>query len=131
MFYTESTAPSSPWTCQVLVQLEWKFRGAKVLLALADASTLRGPRLKCSGARTLHTPVSPRQLYTDHPTRAPSPKGQEIPTLLCRRLQRVQQEGSNLDQLNQWPWEFGQGKPRLGGLSVAETEARRLRIAVM
>ena len=28
-------------------------------------------------------------------------------------------------------WEFGRGKPRLGGLSVAETEARRLGIAVM
>ena len=76
-------------------------------------------------------PLTPRQLHTDHPTRAPSPKGQEILTLLCRRLQRVRQEGSNVHQLNQWLWEFGRGKPRLGGLSAAETEARRLGIAVM
>ena len=45
--------------------------GAKVLLALAHANTLRGPRLQSSGARTLDAPVSPRQLYTDHPTQAP------------------------------------------------------------
>ena len=38
-------------------------------------------------ALALDTPVARRQLYTDHPTPAPSPKGQEIPTLLCRRLQ--------------------------------------------
>ena len=107
--------------------------GAKVLLALADASTLRGPRLQCLGARTLDTPVSPRQLYTNHPTRAPSHKGQEIPILLYRRLQQVRQEGSNVYQLNQWLWEFGRGKPQahLGGLLVAETEAHRLGIAVM
>ena len=90
---------------------------AKILQALADARTLAGPCLKCSGARTLDTPVSPRQLYTDHPTRAPSPKGQEIPTLLCRHLQRVRQEGSNVYQLNQWLWEFGRGKPHhVGGV---------------
>ena len=106
---------------------------AKVLRALAHASTLRGPRLQCLGARTLDTPVSPRQLYTNHPTRAPSHKGQEIPILLYRRLQQVRQEGSNVYQLNQWLWEFGWGNSRLGGLSVAETvtEARRLGIAMM
>ena len=31
--------------------------------------------------------------------------------------------------MNTWLWEFGRGKPRLGGLSVAATEERR--IAVM
>ena len=67
--------------------------GAKILRALAHARTLRGPRLQCSGAHALDAPVSPRQLYTDHLTRPPSPQGQEIPTLLCRRLQRVRQEG--------------------------------------
>ena len=92
--------------------------------------TLRGPRLQCSGARALDAPVSPRQLYTDHPTRAPSPKRQEIPARMCRCLQRVWQEGSNIYE-NQWLCEFGRGKPRLGGLSVAETEERRLGIAVM
>ena len=43
--------------------------------------------------------------------------------------QRVLQDGSNVYQLTRWLWEFGRGKPRLWGLSVAETEARR--IAVM
>jgi hypothetical protein len=31
-------------------------------------------------------------------------------------------KGSNVYQLNQWMWEFGRGKPRLGGLSVTDTE---------
>ena len=32
-------------------------------------------------------------------------------------------------EINQWLWPFGQGKPRLGGLSVAETEERRIAVA--
>ena len=49
----------------------------------------------------------------------------------CRRLQRVRQEGEQRLLVRQWLslWEFGRGKPRLGGLSLAETE--ELRIAVM
>ena len=35
-------------------------------------------------------------------------------------------KGSNIYELSQWLWEFGQGMPRLGGLSVAETERRRI-----
>ena len=38
-------------------------------------------------------------------------------------------KGSNVYEMNQWLWEFGRGKPRLGDLSVAATEERR--IAVM
>ena len=74
-------------------------------------------RLQCSGPHTLDTPVSQRQLYIDLPTLAPSPKGleiMEIPTLLCRRLQRVLQEGSNVYQLNQWLWELGWASLVLG-----------------
>jgi hypothetical protein len=31
-------------------------------------------------------------------------------------------KGSNVYELNQWMWQFGRGKPRLGVLSVTETE---------
>ena len=37
--------------------------------------------------------------------------------------------GRNAHELSQWLWEFGLGKPRLGGLSAEKTEERR--IAVM
>ena len=37
-------------------------------------------------------------------------------------------KGSNVYELNQWTWEFGRGKPRLGGLSVADTEERRIAV---
>jgi len=38
-------------------------------------------------------------------------------------------KGSNVYEVNLWLWQFGRGKPRLGGLSVGKTEERR--IAVM
>ncbi len=28
-------------------------------------------------------------------------------------------------EVNQWLWQFGRGKPRLGGLSVEETDDRK------
>ena len=34
-------------------------------------------------------------------------------------------KGSNVYEVNLWLWQFGRGKPRLGGLSVADTEDRR------
>ena len=37
-------------------------------------------------------------------------------------------KGSNVYEVNQWMWEFGRGKPRLGGLSVTETEERRIAV---
>ena len=33
--------------------------------------------------------------------------------------------GSNVYEVNPWLWQFGRGMPRLGGLSVSETEDRR------
>ena len=33
--------------------------------------------------------------------------------------------GSNVYEVNQWLWKFGRGKPRLGGLTVAETAMRK------
>ena len=32
--------------------------------------------------------------------------------------------GSNIYEVNPWLWQFGRGKPRLGGLSVEETQER-------
>ena len=32
-------------------------------------------------------------------------------------------------EVNPWLWQFGRGRPRLGGLSVTETEERRVLIA--
>ena len=31
-------------------------------------------------------------------------------------------------EVNLWLWQFGRGKPRLGGLSVADTEDRRTQL---
>ncbi len=33
--------------------------------------------------------------------------------------------GSNVYEVNPWLWQFGRGKPRLGGLSVEKTEGRK------
>ena len=33
--------------------------------------------------------------------------------------------GGNVYEVNPWLWQFGRGRPRLGGLSVSETEDRR------
>ena len=33
--------------------------------------------------------------------------------------------GSNVYEVNPWLWQFGRGRPRLGGLTVSETEERR------
>ena len=34
-------------------------------------------------------------------------------------------QGSNIYEVNQWLWQFGRGKPRLGGLSIEQTEERK------
>ena len=38
-------------------------------------------------------------------------------------------KGSNLYEINQWLWQFGRGKSRLGGLSVAETKEWHITVA--
>ncbi len=32
---------------------------------------------------------------------------------------------SNVYEVNQWLWQFGRGKPRLGGLTIEETAERK------
>ena len=41
----------------------------------------------------------------------------------CRR-------GSNIYEVNQWLWQFGRGKPLLGGLSVEDTEEKKAAASV-
>ena len=33
--------------------------------------------------------------------------------------------GSNIYEVNPWLWQYGRGKPRLGGLSVEDTQERK------
>ena len=33
--------------------------------------------------------------------------------------------GSNVYEVNPWLWQFGRGRPSIGGLSVSETKERR------
>ena len=35
------------------------------------------------------------------------------------------QRGSHVYEVNPWLWQFGRGKPRLGGLSVEQTAERK------
>ena len=39
---------------------------------------------------------------------------------------RACQWGANVYEVNTWLWSFGRGMPRLGGLSIEQTEASRL-----
>jgi hypothetical protein len=34
--------------------------------------------------------------------------------------------GNNVYEVNQWLWQFGRGKPRLGGLTIEETAERQV-----
>ncbi len=36
-----------------------------------------------------------------------------------------ERRGSNVYEVNPWLWQFGRGKPRLGGLTVTETAERK------
>jgi hypothetical protein len=33
--------------------------------------------------------------------------------------------GSNVYEVNPWLWQFGRGKPRLGGLTIEETSEKK------
>ena len=38
--------------------------------------------------------------------------------------------GSNIYEVNPWLWQFGRGKPHLGGLSVEDTQERKAEASV-
>ncbi len=37
--------------------------------------------------------------------------------------------GSNVYEVNPWLWQFGRGKPRLGGLTIEETTERKIAVS--
>ena len=77
------------------------------------------PRRRCAGARALDSPLPPRQLYSDHPTPLP-PKMQ--PMSRARREATCTRSTNGCGSLS--------GANRVwGGLSVAETEERRIAVA--
>ncbi len=63
------------------------------------------------------TPTIPHQ-YSQH-------KRTGFPVGSCDTAAGDGWRGSNVYEVNQWLWQFGRGKPRLGGLSVEKTDARK------
>jgi hypothetical protein len=51
-------------------------------------------------------------------------KSSSFPAGTCNTA-AVDGQGGSYVYENQWLWQFGYGKPRLGGLSVEETEDRK------
>ena len=68
-----------------------------------------------------YTPTIPHQLRLH--------LGARFPHRLADAADELGRKGSNVYEINQWLWQLGRGKPRLGGLSVAETEEWRIAVA--
>ena len=52
-------------------------------------------------------------------------KSSGFPAGTCFTAAVDEQLGSNVYEVNLWLWQFERGKPRLGGLSVEETDDRK------
>ena len=63
------------------------------------------------------TPTIPHK-YSQH-TRSGFPVG------TCDTAAADGRRGSNVYEVDPWLWQFGRGKPRLGGLSVEKTDDRK------
>lgn len=63
------------------------------------------------------TPTIPHK-YSKH-------KSSGFPAGSCDTADADGKRGSNVYEVNQWLWRFARGKPRLGGLSVEETDDRK------
>jgi hypothetical protein len=63
------------------------------------------------------TPTIPQQ-YSQH-------KRSGFQVCSCDTEAADGRPGSNVYEVKQWLWQFGRGKPRLGGLSVEKTGARK------
>ena len=65
------------------------------------------------------TPTIPHQ-YSQH-------KRSGFPVGICDTAEADGRRGSNLNvyEVNLWLWQVGRGKPRLGGLSVEESDDRK------
>ena len=64
------------------------------------------------------TPTIPHK-YSKH-------KSSGFPMGRCDTAAADGRRGSNVYEVNPWLWQFGRGKPRLGGLSVDETADRKV-----
>ena len=62
-------------------------------------------------------PTIPHQ-YSRH-------KRSGFPVGICDTAAADGRRGSNVYEVNLWLWQFGRGKPRLGGLSVEKTDDRK------
>ena len=63
------------------------------------------------------SPTIPHQ-YSQH-------KRSGFPVGICDTAAVDGRRGSNAYEVNPWLWQFGRGKPRLGGLSVEKTDDRK------
>jgi hypothetical protein len=63
------------------------------------------------------TPTIPHK-YNQH-------KRSGFPVGCCDTAAADGRRGSNVYEVNPWLWQFGRGKPRLGGLSVEDTDDRK------
>jgi hypothetical protein len=86
--------------------------------------------IRCTG---INTPVVQYIYRTEHPVL------HWLPTILAEWMMTVDPCGipagcadtaaangwrsSNIYEVNTWLWQFGRGKPRLGGLTIEETQA--------
>ena len=100
----------------------------EVVLALSVAHPLCGPCLKCAGASAL-VPLFSGNSNPTIPHCFHNLQRSKFPYCCADLTKESGRKGSNVYEVNQWLWYFGRGKPRLGGLSVYETEV--LRMAVM
>ena len=57
-------------------------------------------------------------MYSQH-------KSSGFPVGCCDSAASDGRRGSNVYEINPWLWQFGRGKPRLGGLSVEKTGDRK------
>ena len=69
----------------------------------------------CWGGNT--TPTIPHK-YSQH-------QRSGFPVGICDSAAEDGRRGSNAYEVNPWLWQFGRGKPRLGGLSVEKTGAKK------
>ena len=89
--------------------------------AFPHAHPLCGSLPARAGACPALPPVSGRQCDIYYPLQVPSAPTGQIRTWGHRFVQHSRQEGEESDEVNWWLWQFGRGKPRLAGLSVADT----------
>ncbi len=70
-----------------------------------------------AGGACNSTPTIPHK-YSQH-------KRSSFPVGTCDTAAADGRRGSNVYEVNPWLWQFGRGKPRLGGLSVEKTDDKK------